>query len=791
MPKNSENVTTHFKVDISDLKRAMQDARKQVALANSEFKATSSGMDQWSKSTDGISGKLKQLNANLVSQKAVLSEYETVLEKVKKEYGENSKEALDYEIKLNNQTASVNRLEKEIAYYSDRLKTAKEAEEIAAKTGKDAADVFDDLAQAAKKTGDEVEDAGGGFTVLKGAIAGLAGNLLTGLVDSFKNGIQSIIGLASETREYRSELAKLDAAFTTAGFTTEAAKQTYQDLYAVLGDEGQSVEAVNHLAKLCNSEKELADWTTIATGVYATFGDSLPVEGLTEAANETAKVGKVTGPLADALNWAGVSEDEFNKSLEKCSNEQERQQLITETLNGLYTDAAKRYEETNQSVMDANRAQSDYTDTMAAMGEKIEPVVTTVKKGFTELLQELLKLVQDVDMEAFTKKIEDGFSVLKDKVFPAVKNGLQWIIDNKGLVIGGLIGIAGAFAGMKIVGFINNLQAMISVIKGWELVTKLQTAAQWLLNAAMNANPIGLVVALIAALVAAFVVLWNKSEAFRNFWIGLWEAIKSICAQVIESVCQFFTETIPNALNTMSEFFKNLPTIIATWLAHALLKVAEWCSSLAAKGREAASNFINNIVELLRGLPGKILGFLLDIASKIVSWGSNLATKGREAAQKLLTAVVDTITELPKKMLTIGSDIVSGLWNGITEKVQWLKNKISDFVGDVTGWLKKFFKIGSPSRLMRDEVGRWLPEGIAVGISDNAKSVLSAMRGLTVDTLGSARDTLNVTPSSANAVSAGAVVHNFTQIIHSPKPLNRLELYRQSKNLLGYAQGGN
>ena len=127
--------------------------------------------------------------------------------------------------------------------------------------------------------------------------------------------VKQITDLAAETREYREDLARLEAAFTTAGSTSEQATAIYKDFYAVLGEEDRSVEAVNHLAQLCDTEEQLNKWTTICTGVVATFGDSLPIEGLTEAANETAKVGQVTGPLADALNWAGVSEDEFNKNL--------------------------------------------------------------------------------------------------------------------------------------------------------------------------------------------------------------------------------------------------------------------------------------------------------------------------------------------------------------------------------------------------------------------------------------------------------------------------------------------
>ena len=130
------------------------------------------------------------------------------------------------------------------------------------------------------------------------------------------------------TREYRAQMGLLDSAFQASGHSSTEAKNTYSALNAVLGDTEQAVEAAQHLAKLTDNEKDLQTWTNICTGVYATFGESLPIEGLTEAANETAKTGILTGGLTDALNWAGISEEAFQAKLDACSNEQERQNQL-------------------------------------------------------------------------------------------------------------------------------------------------------------------------------------------------------------------------------------------------------------------------------------------------------------------------------------------------------------------------------------------------------------------------------------------------------------------------------
>ena len=222
------------------------------------------------------------------------------------------------------------------------------------------------------------------------AVAAAAGAVIAGLT-----------GAVESTREYRTEMSKLDTAFTTNGHTAESARNAYKDLQGVLGETDQAVEAANHLAKLTDNEEDLAQWTgDILPGVFATFGASLPIEGLTEAANETAKVGQVTGPPADALNWAGVSEDAFNESLAACTTEQERQTLIMETLTGLYGEASEAYKETNAEVIRANEANEAWMASLAGIGGVLEPIVTDVKMLGADLLSDLVPGVQQL-AEAF------------------------------------------------------------------------------------------------------------------------------------------------------------------------------------------------------------------------------------------------------------------------------------------------------------------------------------------------------------------------------------------------------
>lgn len=227
-------------------------------------------------------------------------------------------------------------------------------------------------------------------------------------------GVAALAGfnIAKNTKQYREEQTKLLSAFQAAGASAKEATQAYNGLFRFLGQSDRSVEAANHIAKMTTNTEELAQWTTICQGVYATFGDSLPIEGLTEAANETARVGKVTGVLADALNWAGVNEDAFNAALEKTTSLSEREALIRGTLNSLYYNAAQLYEQNNKQIIAQNEAQARLDATMARIGQQTQVLVTSwinLKNVIMTVLAPAIIYISAI------------FSVLIDKLAAAIK----------------------------------------------------------------------------------------------------------------------------------------------------------------------------------------------------------------------------------------------------------------------------------------------------------------------------------------------------------------------------------
>lgn len=467
------------------------------------------------------------------------------------------------------------------------------------------------------------------------------------------------------------------------------------------------------------------------------------------------------------------------------------------------------------------------------IGSAVEGLGRTFQTEIAEPLGDEVKpIVEDVIgyVQENAPQIKDTISNVVDKV----SEFASFIADNGPTIISVLAGIGTALAVFKIGGIIASAIGAITSFIG---LIKTGTGVFGALNAVMSMNPIVLIIGLVAGLVVAFIALWNNCDAFREFWLNLWNKITEFCSTAVDKIKVFFTETVPSALNTMVNWFKQLPTKIwnflvevvtriVTWrvnmvkkaievgtqfvekivsfvkqlpgkiwnfLVSVVGKVTSWTSNMVTKARTAGSRFINAVINYVKNLPGRIWTWLVNTANKVVSWGSNLASKGREAGRKLLDAVVEKVREIPGRLLSIGSEIVSGLWSGITNKVGWLKSKISGFVGDVTGWLKKFFKIESPSKLMRDEIGKYIAEGIGVGIEENADKPLNALSQLGEDMLNqdislngaTINRRLNTTFSNGikNAVNSDNLLLNKLDGIYDR--LSRLQIVLDTGTLVG------
>ena len=673
---------------------------KQLKLLASEMKVVSAEYEGNADSAEALKAKLSVLQKTYTEQEKKVQSLEKALNAAKNEYGENSNEAREYERQLNECKAELKSTKTQVEKTTDSLEKSSGS--------------WDKIGSAVGKAGKAI---GAGVAAMGAAIGAEAG---------------AFLGLAESTREARVNMGKLETGFTTAGHSAEDAKKTYTELYGVLGDDGQATEAAAHLAKLTKNEKELATWTDIATGVYATFGDSLPIENLTEAANETAKTGAITGGLADALNWAGVSEDEFQASLDKCSTEQERQALITKTLNGLYSDAAEKYREVNGDIIDAQKATASLNSAMAELGAIAEPIVTKLKQLAAELLQQITP---------FVELIGNGLV----GALTGAEGAAQQFTD-------GLLGMV-TFAIQKLTEmlptFINfAFQMIVNIATG--IAQALPTLVPSLVQ--LVADIVQVLFDNIPLLIdAALQLVTGLAQGIINAIPVLVAALPTLITSLIDGLLSAIPQIIQAGIDLLTSLITALPEIIATIVAAipeiingiitALLEniplIIQAGIDLLVALIQALPQIITTIVQAIPQIISGIVNALVQNIPQIIQAGvqlfvaliQNLPTIIAEivkAVPQIVSGIVSAFGSLVGEMVNAGANLLHGLWEGISGAAGWLWEKVSGWASSLVDGIKNFFGIHSPSTVFA-EIGTNMGEGVGVGFGESMDGVSADM----------------------------------------------------------------
>lgn len=357
----------------------------------------------------------------------------------------------------------------------------------------------------------------------------------------------------------------------------------------------------------------------------------------------------------------------------------------------------------------------------------------------------------------------------------------DWASEHGDAIRTVIAGIAGGFAAFKTASLIS---AAVTALKSFDVAAKIAAAGQWVLNAAMNANPIVLVVTAIGALVAALVWFFTQTETGRKAWASFtsflssaWQSVVSFVTSLGQNIANFFTQTIPNAIQSVIQWFQqlpsaigtalsnlitsigtwavsfgqsalqagqqfvsnianfltNLPATIAYWLAYGITFVVLWAAQLGSQAISAGQQFLANLGSYISQVPGRIGAGLSGAISAVGSFASSMASGALRAGQQFLSNLVNTLASIPGRMVSIGSQIVHGIISGITGSIGKVGSAILGGVKDAISGVKNFLGIHSPSRLFRDQIGRNIGLGLAQGISNSQAAVMSSMNGMASD----------------------------------------------------------
>lgn len=1050
----NNETTTKFKVDISELKKSFQEAQRQVRLANSEFKAAVAGMDDWGKSADGISAKLKQLNDVLKAEHDKLNSLEEQYDLTVSEMGEGSKAAQDLKVKINNQKAVIGDVEKQIRNYNTRLgeletasqeaaaeqnrtqtameklsdtvskqrtelsqlkekyndvaleqgASSDEAQELARQIEslsgelqenrnklKDAESAADDFDQSLEEVEDGTKDADSGFTTLKGTLANLisdgimfaVGKLKELAADTLEVGktfdsnmskVSAISGATGDDLEALREKAKEMGASTQFSATETAEAFEYmgmaswkaQDMISGIGGVlnlaassgtdlattsdivtdsltalGYSASDAGHFADVmaaastnANTNVELmgesmkyagtlagamgasVEDVSIALGLMANSGVKGSQAG-NALKNALVNLVKPTEQQTDAMKQLGLVTEDGDSAFVKSNGNMKSLGDIMEVLRSTLG-------KTSVELTDAEGNLKDYDTIISELGDSEEgltqaeqlknaailfgkqnlsgmlAIVNASEEDYNKLsdaiyncegtAESMAKTMQDNlggDITALNSKLEGTKIAIYEKFEPALRAGvdaLSGLLDGVNFVVEHSTEFTAALAAMAtgVAAYLAYTTALKIMTDGWKsltIVTKAQAAAQAVLNAVMSLNPIGLVIAAIAALVAAFVILWNKSEGFREFWIGLWDKVKEVASGAWEAISGFFSAAwtqIQEVWSGITEFFSELWesvkavfAVIADWILENVFQpimdffapvvsffatsweiisqLATGCLKLIKIIWKVVSDwFSKNVIVPLKNkfsaLWDKISTFASDTWDKIVGiwtavsewFNKNVTTpiKGffSEVWDKLKSGASDAWEGIKKPFLHIADwfhDVFSAAWQRVKdvfsaggEIFDNIKEGISSALKNVVNWLIDgvnnviafpFNKINDMLDNIRDiEIAGFQPfEGLisrfdvpqipklahggvvtkatnAIIGEDGPEAVVPLKNNTQwIDEVAS-RVAYRVGARSAMAAGNQNVTnnYNFNQTNNSPKSLSRLEIYRQSKNLL-------
>lgn len=511
-------------------------------------------------------------------------------------------------------------------------------------------------------------------------------NMGTNVVNGIKTlgtaiaaGGAALIAANAATEDYRQGMNNLKLTYEDVGLGASAAAKAQEEFYKITGDADVAFEAASLLGQLVNSEEDIATWADIAAGAQARFHDSISVEGLIEAANETANTGVVTGQFADLLNWAskeganfaeslsinadaqaafnqavseGASvEDAFNAALAACETQAERNAIVTAAMDAGYGDLGESAREANSAIEEQRAAQNRLMGVMSQIGAAMAPVVTGFMDFATKALQPVIDKIAPL-AEQYGPQLAEAMGQAGE----AVGNAFGFFVDNWGIIAA----IAGVIGGIAAAIGLYNIAAAVKAAMDAAQVTTLTAliAAQWAHVAATVAAlaPYLAIVAAIAAVIAIIAVCIIYWDEIRQGVIVVAKAIWKTVKEMVDKVVQFFTEL----MNKVKEKIEALKTV-------ATEKFQAIKNAISEKVQAAKDAVVTTFENIKSGIQSRI-----DAAKNNVS---NVFNSIKSTITTVLNAAKSTVTS-----------VFDGIKTGITDKINAAKTAVSNAINAIKGF---------------------------------------------------------------------------------------------------------
>lgn len=760
------------------------------------------------------------------------------------------------------------------------------------------------LKNAAKKSSSMAD-------IIKGTFVGKT------LFSVASKGYQLIAGSVGKATARLDAMGKATNVMSILSGSTEKASQVVQGLTDAVSDTAYGLDAAaTSTQKLATSGLDLDGSARMVKNLMdavSFYGDGTN-ETLTNVVDAMAKMnssGKISADQWQRLTDAGIPvlkifAEKTGKSMAEVSDAFSKGKISAQDFDAILTDALENGTQSFPAVAGkAKEMAGSFATSFSNMSARIAIGVANVITAFNSF-------VQDSGLPSIQTMIADFGSV--------IKNGLNWVADNMPAILNGIINLvkkvgdsmpnltnairtvvdyvqqnAGGTVDVikeALKWLIDNIPAVTGVLDSlspaiiaigaafatWKFLSTVKSVTGLLktdfLNAIFNVskainllsgNPIMLIVSAVAALVAGFLYLWNTSKEFRNFWIGLWDTIKTAAGTVVDGVVTFFTETIPEAFNgfveacqsvaesvavfftetipqaissfvqaviqfftvdlpysigygigwiigkiaefgqnllefatttvpqfiqSVIDWFMQLPGQIWSWLLAVLSSIAQWGTDMISDGSEAASEFLTNLINWFRQLPGQIQAWLLSTIRNIRNWVTDMRDKAIEAGTKFKDGLVDEVKKIPGRMLSLGGDIVDGIKNGIKNAWSGLTSWFGNLAHGLVDGFKDALGIGSPSKEF-DKEARWVGPGVINGLKRTMPDAIRYMEKASAEMLGaldsdSLATRINLEGHSFNPGEAKGTGNTYVvnQTVNSHDALSPSEMAQETKNAI-------
>ena len=740
----------------NEYKKALKEITTGLKLMSSELKLTTSEFNSGDKTLKQTKSSYDSMNKTLDTQRNAIAKMKDELKSAEKEYGSNNVKVQEFKTKLNQAELQLKEMEDATDKSTKELKEMKDGFNDAGQGALKFGDILkanvigDFIIDGIKKIGSAVVDMGkqaiegyGKFEQLEGGVEKLFGNDMTTVI---KNANDAYKTAGMSTNEYMETVTSFSASLISSlkGNTKEAtryADMAIRDMSDNANTFGTDISTIqNAYQGFAKQNYSMLDNLKLGYG-----GTKTEMERLLKDAE---KMPEAMGRKFDMSNYADVVE---------AINVVQQNMKITGTT---FNEASGTIE---GSISSMKSAWENWLSGLANKDADLTQLTQNLIIGVTDVINNLKPVIIQVVSsigEVIGQALQDN---LPEGVFDTLKNGFQWVIDNKDLLIAGIVGIGTA---MQVLNVANMIMGVVQAFQAWKLANEGLTISQWLMNTALMANPIGLIVAAIAGLVAGIVVLWNTNEGFREAVINAWTKIKEVFSTVWGAITTFFTETLPQVWSNVVTFFEGIPgwfsgiwkkvlNTFTTWgnnvsnfftvtIPNIWQSVIDWFNSLPEKIGYALGfaigkiikwgsdtwNYlltnvpiwINNVVKFFSELPSKIWNWLSNVISKVTTWGNNMRTKAIETGTNFINNVANFFSQLPGKVSSWLSNVISEVSNWASNMAEKGRRGAIDLFNNVVDAIS-----GLPGKMLG--MGENIVEGLWNGISNMASWVYSKISG--------------------------------------------------------------